>query len=52
MISGIHTINPQTAIQSAQDYWRVPGVNYRNGVYIVDLAKTLLDSGNAKTQDD
>lgn len=38
-------------VQSSADAWQVSGVNYRNGVYSVDLAKTLLDSGNAKTQD-
>ena len=39
------------AVQSTQDYWKVSGVNYKNGIYTVELAKSLLDSGNAKTQD-
>jgi len=30
----------------------ISGVNYRNGIYTVDLAKSLLDNGNAKTQDE
>ena len=39
-------------VRTTQDLWRIEGVNYRNGVYTVDLAKSLLDSGNAKTQED
>src|SRR3989344_3960995 len=39
------------SIQSSADFWSLSGVTYRNSVYSVDLMKTLLDSGNAKTQD-
>jgi len=33
------------------DFWKVEGVEYRNGIYTVELAKALLDNGNTKTQD-
>jgi len=38
-------------INNSGDYWRIP-VNYKNGIYQVDLAKSLLDNGNFKTQDE
>lgn len=38
-------------IVDEQDYWRVSGVRYRNGIYTVDLLKELLDAGNSRTQD-
>lgn len=44
-------VQPSAPINSSQGYWSIP-VNYRNGIYTVDLAKSLLDSGNAKTQED
>ncbi len=47
--SGAST-NP--SIQSSADFWSISGVQYRNGVYTVDVMKSLLDSGNAKKQDD
>ena len=45
---------PQNNIQvvSAREYWQISGVEYRNGVHDVDLAKQLLDGGKSKTQDD
>ncbi len=45
-------VNPNVNISTIGDYWQVSGVNYRNGVHTVDLAKTLLENGNAKTQND
>ena len=33
-------------------FWSISGVPYRNTIETVDLAKNLLDNGNAKTQDD
>ena len=38
-------------IQSSADFWSISGVQYRNGIYTVDLMKTLLDNGTTKTQD-
>src|SRR3989344_4733374 len=38
-------------LDTTTDYWSIPSVQYRGGVYIVDLAKSLLDEGNTKTQD-
>ena len=38
-------------IQSTKDYWQIPEVEYKGETSIYDLAKTLLDNGNAKTQD-
>ncbi len=46
------TQNPKTPIISSGDCWQVPGVEYRNGIYTINLLKALLDSGNDKTQDD
>ena len=49
-----HSQQPQTTmpITSSGDYWEIPNVEYRNGIYRVRLLKTLLDNGNAKTQGD
>ena len=41
-----------TNVQNNQDFWRIGSVQYRNGIYVVDLAKSLLDNGNTRTQDD
>ena len=41
----------QSDFHSTQDFWSVPGVEYRNGIYRVNLAKQLLDNGQAHTQD-
>ncbi|MBI2109724.1 hypothetical protein HYT58_00955 [Candidatus Woesearchaeota archaeon] len=38
-------------IEDKTDFWRIPGVNYRNGIYVVDLGKVLLNNGSSKTQD-
>ena len=38
-------------IITSQDYWTITGVNYRNKIETFDLLKSLLDNGNAKTQD-
>ena len=48
---------PQTtstgfSLEDLTNFWQVDGVNYRNGVYQVDLAKTLLDEKATKTQDE
>ncbi len=43
---------PGIIVQSTADFWTISGVHYRDGIYDVDLAKTLLDEGNAKTQDE
>jgi hypothetical protein len=40
------------SLESLTDCWRVSGVEYRDGIYVVDLGKVLLDGGSAKTQDD
>jgi hypothetical protein len=39
-------------VTSLVEHWEIPNVEYRNGVYTVSLAKSLLDKGNTKTQDD
>ena len=41
----------QLDFHSTQDFWSVPGVEYRNGIYRINLAKQLLNNGNAKTQE-
>ena len=43
---------PIQVIPNAGDFWTIPNVNYRNGIFTVEFSKSLLDSGNAKTQDD
>jgi hypothetical protein len=40
----------ETRITSAQDFWQIEGVQYRNGIYAVGLGKALLDNGSAHTQ--
>jgi len=40
----------QTTIQNLQDAWKIEGVEYKNGIYNVNLSKQLLDNGNSKTQ--
>jgi hypothetical protein len=39
------------SLEDLTDCWRVNNVNYRNGIYTIDLAKKLLDNGAEKTQD-
>jgi len=41
----------ETRIHTTADFWTIEGVLYRGKVHAVDLAKTLLDNGTAKTQD-
>jgi hypothetical protein len=45
---------PKTPVttQDSGDYWTISGVNYRNGIHVVDLSKSLLDNGNSKTQNE
>ncbi|MFA5174462.1 MAG: hypothetical protein WC438_04750 [Candidatus Pacearchaeota archaeon] len=43
--------NPNQSIINAGDYWTIPNVSYRNGIHTFDLAKTLLENGQAQTQD-
>jgi hypothetical protein len=43
---------PSPITQNSDEFWRIPQVEYRNGIYVVDLSKKLLDNGTAKTQDD
>jgi hypothetical protein len=45
-------ITPSVNINSNQDFWTISGVNYRNGIYDVDLAKSLLNSGKSNNQED
>ena len=40
-----------SSLENLTDFWRIPNVSYRNGIYTVDLAKELLDNRNAKTQE-
>jgi hypothetical protein len=46
------TIQQDPQIISSEDYWTISGVNYRKGIYSVNLMKSLLDGGNKKTQYD
>ena len=46
------TLSGEFSLEDKLDFWRFSNINYRNGVYQVDLAKNLLDNGNSKTQDD
>ncbi len=39
------------SLEDLADCYRINGIQYRNGIYQVDLAKTLLDNGASKTQD-
>ena len=41
----------ETRIHTTENFWTIEGVLYRGKVHAVDLAKTLLDNGTAKTQD-
>ena len=38
-------------ITPATDFWQVSGVEYKNGIYPVDLSKSLLENVASKTQD-
>ena len=42
---------PPDQVKGIDDFWRIEGVSYRKGIYTVDLAKSLLDNGITKTQD-
>ena len=42
----------QRNVTSLTEHWEIPNVEYGNGIYKVNLAKSLLDNGNAKTQAD
>ena len=39
-------------LQSTQDFWKISGVEYRDGVHTFDLSKSLLDEGKGRTQDE
>src|SRR3989344_6431804 len=41
----------ETKIQTTADFWTIEGVLYRGESHEVDLAKTWLDNGTARTQD-
>src|SRR3989344_6069782 len=45
-------VNAEFSLEDLTNFWQVNGVNYRNSIYQVDLAKTLLDNGNNRTQDE
>ena len=46
------SLNPsQSLVADVSDFWRINNVEYRNGIYAVDLAKALLDNESSKTQD-
>ena len=40
------------SLEDKLNFWRFSNINYKNGIYQVDLAKSLLDNGNSKTQDE
>src|SRR3989344_201617 len=42
--------SPTVNVRSNADAWSISGVEYRNGVYTVDLAKSLLDGRNSRQQ--
>ena len=44
--------NPSVIIQPTTDFWRVSGVEYRDGIHTFDLSKSLLDGGKGRTQDE
>jgi len=44
-------IQPVSPISSTPEFWAISGVQYRGGVHDVLLAKSLLDGGSKKTQD-
>ncbi len=41
----------ESNLETLTDFWTIPNVKYRNGIYTVDLAKQLLDNGNSKVQE-
>ncbi len=46
-------VNPiaiPTGFSSSKDCWEIKGVKYRDKIHTINLLKTLLDSGNSKTQ--
>jgi len=43
--------NTNFSLEDLKDFYRINGINYREGTYTVDLLKNLLDNGNRKTQD-
>ena len=46
-------VQPTTVnVRGNADAWSISGVEYRNGVYTVDLAKSLLDGRNSRRQDE
>ncbi len=46
-----NTIPEKFSLEDRTDYWSIHGVAYRDGIYTVDLSKTLLDNGSRKTQE-
>ena len=44
-------VSGEFSINNNPNFWAVTGVNYRDGIYHVDLQKELLDNGDSKTQD-
>ena len=46
------TLTTEFSLEDLTDFWRVNGVNYRNGIYQVGLLKELLDNKVTKTQDE
>lgn len=44
--------NTNFSLENLTGFYRINGVNYREGIYTVDLLKNLLDKGNYKTQDE
>ena len=45
-------VSAEFSLEDLTDFWQVNGVNYRDGIYQIDLAKTLLDNGNNRTQNE
>jgi len=45
-------LNTEFSLEDLAYYWTINGVQYRNGIYQVDLLKTLLDNKAKKTQDE
>ena len=43
--------NPNFSLEDLTQFWRINGVNYRNGIYQVDLGKEMLENKAQKTQD-
>ena len=44
--------NPNFSLEDKVGFFRATGVQYRNGIYQVDLLKSLLNDGSSKTQDE